>query len=122
VTSNLPRGSLKTKPRRRWVLALGKDKAAVFQGRSEASSFAKKYRAKLVDVVECKSKPEKPAAPKAQKKEEASAKKAAAPKSRKAKKAYKKKPEVKKTSKRAGKASSKKLARKYNRPVKAAKA
>jgi len=120
VTGNLPRGSLKTKPRRRWVLAVKADKATVFASRSEASSYAKKNRgAKLVDVVECKSKPEKPAAPKA-KKESPSAASSSSKKSApvKAKRSYKKsaKAKPKKASKYSRPSKAKKLARKYKAP------
>lgn len=108
VTSSLPRGSLKTKPRRRWVLAISKDKAAVFPARSDAAPYAKKYRAKLVDVVECKSKPEKPVAPVA-KKTTASGEEGGSSRKR-AKKSYKKSA-VKAKTKRNQKAHGKKLAR-----------
>lgn len=60
VTGSLPRGDLKTKPRRRWCLAIKSDKTTVFQSRAEAFSYAKKNRGtQLIDVIECKSKPEK---------------------------------------------------------------
>lgn len=59
VTASLPRGSLKAKPRRRWILALNKEKIQVFSARSEAKNYAKKNRSTLIEVVECKSKPAK---------------------------------------------------------------
>jgi len=59
VTASLPRGSLKAKPRRRWILALNKEKIQVFSARSDAKNYAKKNRSTLIEVVECKSKPAK---------------------------------------------------------------
>lgn len=56
VTGTLPRGTLKSKPRRRWILAVNKEKIQVFSARNDAKEYAKKNRSTLVEVVECKSK------------------------------------------------------------------
>lgn len=57
VTGTLPRGKLKSKPRRRWILAVNKEKIQVFSARPEAKAYAKKNRSTLIEVVECKAKP-----------------------------------------------------------------
>jgi DNA-binding transcriptional regulator GbsR (MarR family) len=111
VTASLPRGSLKAKPRRRWILALNKEKIQVFSARNEAKNYAKKNRSTLIEVVECKSKPAKE---ESKTKAAASKPEAKAPASKAKAKKYSKNTAAKKSAKKPLKAK-----RQYKKSAKA---